>query len=183
MDSIRQLYDVRRVNPEVEVIDADIDILLLVHPQNLSEQTLYAVDQFVLRGGKVLVFVDPNADTQAQPGPDGVPVPRENQASDLAAMFSAWGVDYDPERVVADRQFALMVNVGDATRPVQHYGMVGVQREGFANDIISNGLQVMNFSSVGALWKKEGATTNFEPMLPSSADSMLVEVGVYNATT
>lgn len=183
MDSIRQLYDVRRVNPEVELIDEEIDILLLVHPQNLSEQTLYAVDQFVLRGGKALVFVDPNADTQAQPGPDGVPVPRENQASDLAAMFSAWGVDYDPERVVADRQFALMVNVGDATRPVQHYGMVGVQREGFANDIISNGLQVMNFSSVGALSHKEGATTNFEPLVQSSADSMLMEGAFFKALT
>ena len=183
MDSIRQLYDVRRVNPEVELIDEEIDILLLVHPQNLSEQTLYAVDQFVLRGGKALVFVDPNADTQAQPGPDGVPVPRENQASDLAAMFSAWGVDYDPDRVVADRQFALMVNVGDATRPIQHYGMVGVQREGFANDIISNGLQVMNFSSVGALSHKEGATTNFEPLVQSSADSMLMEGGFFKALT
>jgi len=183
MDSIRQLYDVRRVNPETELIDADINILLLVHPQNLSEQTLYAIDQFVLRGGKALVFVDPNADTQAQSGPDGVPVPRENQASDLPAMFSAWGVDYDPERVVADRQLALMVNVGDATRPVQHYGMMGVQREGFANDLISNGLQVMNFSSVGALSQKEGATTNFEPLVQTSADSMLMEGEFFKALT
>jgi ABC-type uncharacterized transport system involved in gliding motility auxiliary subunit len=183
MDSIRQLYDVRRVNPDVELIDADIDILLLVHPQNFSEQTLYAIDQFVLRGGRALVFVDPNADTQAQPGPDGVPVPRENQASDLPAMFSAWGVNYDPERVVADREFALMVNVGDATRPVQHYGMVGVQRGGFANDLISNGLQVMNFSSVGALSKKEGAMTNFEPLVQSSADSMLMEGEFFKALT
>jgi ABC-type uncharacterized transport system involved in gliding motility auxiliary subunit len=183
MDSIRQLYAVRRVSPDVELIDADIDILLLVHPQNFSERTLYAIDQFVLRGGRALVFVDPNADTQAQPGPDGVPVPRENQASDLPAMFSAWGVDYDPERVVADREFALMVNVGDATRPVQHYGMVGVQRGGFANDLISNGLQVMNFSSVGALSKEEGATTNFEPLVQSSADSMLMEGEFFKALT
>lgn len=183
MDSIRQLYDVRRVSPDVELIDEDITILLLVHPQNLSEQTLYAVDQFVLRGGKALVFVDPNADTQAQPGADGVPVPRENQASELQALFSAWGVDYDPERVVADRELALMVNVGDATRPVQHYGMLGVQREGFANDIISNGLQVMNFSSVGALSKKEGATTTFEPLVQSSPDSMLMEGEFFKALT
>lgn len=183
MDSMRQLYDVRRVNPETELIDADISVLLLVHPQNLSEQTLYAIDQFVLRGGNVLVFVDPNADSQAQLGPDGVPVPRENQASDLTVMFNTWGVDYDPERVVADRDLALMVNVGDATRPIQHYGMLGVQREGFANDLISNGLQVMNFSSVGALSQIEGATTNFEPLVQSSVDSMLMEVELFKALT
>lgn len=183
MDSIRQLYDVRRVSPDTQLIDADIDILLLVHPQNLSAQTQYAIDQFVLRGGRALIFVDPNADTQAQPGPDGVPVPRENQASELATLFSAWGVDYDPERVVADREFALMVNVGDATRPVQHYGMLGVQRGGFANDLISNGLQVMNFSSVGALSQKEGATTTFEPLVQSSAESMLMEGEFFKALT
>lgn len=183
MDSIRQLYEVRRVEPDTQIIDEDINILLLVHPQNLPEQTLYAIDQFVLRGGKALVFVDPNADTQAQPGPDGVPVPREDQASDLSSLFAAWGVDYDPARVVADRNLALMVNVGDATRPVQHYGMMGVQREGFANDIITTGLQVMNFSSVGALSKAEGATTNFEPLIQSSADSMLMEGEFFKALT
>lgn len=183
MDSMRQLYDVRRVAPEVRVIDEDINILLLVHPQDLSEGTLYAVDQFVLRGGKAMVFVDPNADSQAQPGQDGVPVPRENQASEVASLFSAWGIDYDPERVVADSELALMVNVGDATRPVQHYGMLGVQREGFANDVITNDLQVMNFSSVGALSKLEGVATSFEPLLRSSASSMLMEGEFFKALT
>src|SRR5690606_17965586 len=110
MDSIRQLYEVRRIAPDVQLIDEDISILLLVHPQNLSEQTQYAIDQFVLRGGRALVFLDPNADTQAQPGADGVPVPRENQASDIEKLLAAWGVAYDPERVVADRELALMVN-------------------------------------------------------------------------
>lgn len=183
MDSIRQLYEVRRIAPDVQLIDEDISILLLVHPQNLSEQTQYAIDQFVLRGGRALVFLDPNADTQAQPGPDGVPVPRENQASDIGKLLTAWGVAYDPTRVVADRELALMVNVGDSTRPVQHYGMLGVQRQGFANDITTNGLQVMNFSSVGALSPAEGATTNFEPLIRSSANAMLMEGEFFKALT
>lgn len=183
MDSMRQLFEVRRVSPNVQLIDEDINILLLVHPQELTPQTLYAVDQFVLRGGKAMVFVDPNADSQSQPGQDGVPIALENQASDVAALFSAWGVSYDPVRVVADRDLALMVNVGDATRPVQHYGMLGVQRQGFANDIITNSLQVMNFSSVGALFKAEGATTNFDPLVQSSANAMLMEGDFFKALT
>ncbi|MEZ5526121.1 MAG: Gldg family protein [Gammaproteobacteria bacterium] len=183
MDSIRQLYEVRRISPEVKLIDEDISILLLVHPQNLSEQTQYAIDQFVLRGGRAMVFLDPNADAQAQPGQDGVPVPLPNQSSDIAPLLSAWGVAYDPARVVADRELALMVNVGDATRPVQHYGMLGVQRQGFANDITTTGLQVMNFSSVGALSPVEGATTNFEPLVRSSANAMLMEGEFFKALT
>ncbi len=183
MDSMRQLFEVRRVNPDVQVIDEEINILLLVHPQDLSPQTLYAVDQFVLRGGKAMVFVDPNADSQSQPGQDGVPIALPNQASDVAQLFEAWGVEYDPERVVADRELALMVNVGDATRPVQHYGMLGVQRPGFANDIITNDLQVLNFSSVGALSQAEGATTTFDPLVLSSAESMLMEGEFFKALT
>ncbi len=183
LDSVRQLYEVRRVSPDVTVIDDDITILLLTHPQSLSEQTLYAIDQFVLRGGRAMVFLDPNADTQAQPGPDGVPVPRENQASDIAPLLAAWGLDYDSTQVVADRELALMVNVGDATRPVQHYGMLGVQREGFANDIVTNGLQVMNFSSVGALRKAEGGTTTVEPLIQTSANAMLMDGSFFKALT
>lgn len=183
MDSMRQLFELRRVTPNVQLIDEDIDILLLVHPQELSDPTLYAIDQFVLRGGKAMVFVDPNADSQSQTGSDGVPVPLPNQASDVASLFSAWGVSYDPERVIADRELALMVNVGEAPRPVQHYGIMGVQQPGFANDIITNGLQVMNLSSVGALFQAEGATTTFEPLVRSSANSMLMEGAFFKALT
>jgi len=183
MESMRQLFEVRRVSPDVQVIDEAISILLLVHPQELSPQTLYAVDQFVLRGGKAMVFVDPNADSQSQPGQDGVPVALPNQASEVASLFEAWGVSYDPARVVADQELALMVNVGDAARPMQHYGMLGVQRAGLANDIITNDLQVLNFSSVGALSKAEGATTNFEPLVQSSAQSMLMEGEFFKALT
>jgi ABC-type uncharacterized transport system involved in gliding motility auxiliary subunit len=175
MDSIRQLYTMRRVNPDVSSIDEDITILLLVHPQNLSEQTLYAIDQFVLRGGKALVFLDPNADSQALPGQDGVPVAMPNQASDLGPLLAAWGVEFDNQQVVADREFALLVNVGDSPRPLAHYGMHGVPRNGFANDIVTNSLQVMNFSSPGALSPLAGASTRFEPLVQSSPVSMLME--------
>jgi len=151
MDTIRQLYTARRVAPDATSIDEDITILMLVHPQELSLQTQYAIDQFVLRGGKVLAFLDPNADSQAQPGEDGVPVARPNQASDLAALLAAWGVQFDNTRVVADREQALLVNLGESTRPVTHYGMMGLQRGSFANDIVTTGMQVLNLSSAGDL--------------------------------
>ena len=173
MDSVRQLYQVQRVDPDAEAIDEAIDILLLVHPQELSEQMLYAIDQHVLRGGKALVFLDPNADSTAQRGPDGVPFV-ENGASDLEPLLAAWGVEYDSTKVLTDAEQALLVNVGDSSRPVAHYGMLGVQRTSFANDIVNTGLQVMNFSTPGALAPIEGAGTTFEPLIQSSAQSMLM---------
>ncbi len=181
MDTIRQLYQTRRVAPDATRIDDDITILMLVHPQELSEQTQYAIDQFVLRGGKVLAFLDPNADSQAQPGQDGVPVARPNQASDLERLLSAWGVQFDNTKVVADREQALLVNLGDSSRPVTHYGMMGLARGSFAGDIVTTGLQVLNLSSAGTISPREGATTTFEPLVQSSADSGLMDAPLFKA--
>lgn len=63
MEYLRQLYEVRRLAVDVESIEEDVDILMLIHPEGLSEQTLYAIDQHVMRGGEMLVFLDPNADS------------------------------------------------------------------------------------------------------------------------
>jgi len=174
MDSIRQLYTVQRVPVDAKEIDENISILLVVHPQELSQRTLYAIDQHVLRGGKTLVLLDPNAESQALPGMDGVPRPIENMASDLEPLLSAWGVEYDSEVILADQEQALLVTVGDAPRPIAHYGMLGIQRNGMTNDMINTGLQVMNFSSVGALMPAEGAATTFEPLVQSSTSSDLL---------
>lgn len=173
MDSIRQLYEVQRVDMDAEEIDPEIDILLIVHPQDLGEQMLYAIDQHVLRGGKALVLLDPNADSTAQRGPDGVPS-IQNGASDLEPLLTAWGVEYDSTRVLTDSEYALMVSVGDSPRPIQHFGMMGAPRESFVNDIVNTGLQVMNFSTPGALLPIEGASTQFEPLVLSSGSSMLM---------
>jgi ABC-type uncharacterized transport system involved in gliding motility auxiliary subunit len=132
---------------------------------------------------KVLAFLDPNADSQSQPGQDGVPVARPNQASDLAALLAAWGVQFDNTRVVADREQALLVNLGESTRPVTHYGMMGLQRGSFANDIVTTGMQVLNMSSAGALAPVEGAQTTFEPLVQSSADSGLMDAPLFKALT
>jgi ABC-type uncharacterized transport system involved in gliding motility auxiliary subunit len=173
MDTIRYMYDVRRLNDDADVIDDDIDILVLVHPQELPQQTLYAIDQFVLRGGRALVFIDPNSDTQTQimVGGGGY---RDNLGSDLPGLLDAWGIDYDPTQVVTDRELALFVTLAPGQRPVAHTGMLGIQRSGFANDIVSGQLQVMNMSSVGALQAAPGATTFFEPLIRTTEETMLM---------
>lgn len=173
MDTVRYMYDVRRLQEDVAAIDEDIDILMLVHPQELPEQTLYAIDQFVMRGGRALVFVDPNSDTQTQimVGGGGY---RDNLSSDLPALLDAWGINYDPAQVVTDEELALFVTLAQDQRPTAHYGMLGVPRENFANDIVSGQLQVMNLSSAGTLSPAEGAATTFEPLIRTSEQTMLM---------
>ena len=75
MDIIRQLYSVSRLDIGSTAIEEDIDILMIIHPEGLSEQTLYAIDQFVLKGGKALIFLDPNADSMVARSAQGIMVP------------------------------------------------------------------------------------------------------------
>lgn len=178
MDTMRYMYDVRRLQDTTDSIDEDIDILVLVHPQDLPAATLYAIDQFVLRGGRALVFIDPNSDTQTQimVGGGGY---RDNLGSDLPGLLSAWGVDYDPTQVVTDRELALFVTLAPGQRPVAHTGMLGIQRAGFANDIVSGQLQVMNMSSVGSLQAAADAITYFEPLISTTNQTMLMGTGFF----
>ena len=135
MDIVRQLYEVRRVDITGSEIDEDVDILFIVHPEGLSEQMLYAIDQHVLRNGKAIVFLDPNADSMIETSQFGTTIPA-GIASDLPGLLNAWGIDYDSSKVLTDSDFALRVMLGQGSRPVAHLGMLGIQRAGLAGDDI-----------------------------------------------
>lgn len=175
MEYIRQLYEVRRLASDVEDIDEDVDMLMVAHPEGLSQQTLYAIDQFVLRGGATVVFLDPNADSMVSRSQQGNLVPA-GMSSDLPGLLESWGVDYDSGRVLADSDLALRVRMGQSERPQPHLGMLGIQRQYMPqDDIITRGLETINLSSAGAIAAIEGAVTQFEPLLESSSNAMLMD--------
>lgn len=175
MDLVRQLYEVQRVDITGETIDEEIDILMVVHPQSLSEQMLYAIDQFVMRGGSTLLFLDPNADSMVSRSPQGNLIPA-GMSSELPGLLEAWGIEFDNSKVLADNELALRVMMGQGQRPVPHLGMLGVQRNFLTQgDIITNRLETINFSSTGAIAEAEGSNTDFEPLIVSSADAMLMD--------
>jgi ABC-type uncharacterized transport system involved in gliding motility auxiliary subunit len=178
-DFIRQLYELRRIETEAESIDEDVDILMIVHPEGLSEQTLYAIDQHVMRGGKTIVFLDPTADSMVSRSSRGSMIPA-GMRSDLPGLLEAWGVDYSPDKVLTDNTLALRVQMGQGSRPVAHIGMIGANRTALAeDDIITRRLENLNLSSVGALAPREGASTRFEPLIQSSRDAMLMDASLF----
>ncbi len=183
MDLIRQLYDVRRVNMADAVIEEDIDILMVVHPQDLSEQMLYAIDQFVMGGGETLVFLDPNADSMVTRSPQGALIPA-GMRSDLPGLLESWGVSYASDKVLTDSDLALRVRMSQTERPAPHLGMLGVQRQYLAqDDIITSRLETINFSSTGVIAPAEGAATLFEPLIESSTNTMLMEASLLENVT
>jgi ABC-type uncharacterized transport system involved in gliding motility auxiliary subunit len=103
ISELKRDFDVRELQPTVEKIDDDVDVLLILHPKNFSDKALYAIDQFILRGGKVLAFVDPMSFVDASSAPGNNPMQGAmNASSSLDKLTKAWGVEYDVSKVVAD---------------------------------------------------------------------------------
>jgi gliding motility-associatede transport system auxiliary component len=183
MDIIRQLYAVQRVDLTANEIDEEIDILMIVHPQGLSEQMLYAIDQFVMRGGKTMVFLDPNADSMVSRSQQGNLIPA-GMSSELPGLLESWGIEFPNDKVLTDNELALRVSMGQGQRPIAHLGMLGVQRNFLTqSDIVTSRLETVNLSSTGIVRQAEGASTRFEPLIVSSTDSMLMDAALLEDVT
>jgi ABC-type uncharacterized transport system involved in gliding motility auxiliary subunit len=175
---VEQLFDVRPLEQTATKIDSDVNVLVLVHPKNLSPATQFAIDQFALKGGHILAFVDPLSEAD-QSGAGGNPMAAmsADKTSHLEALLTAWGVKFDSNQVVADRGHALSVSMHQGEPPVAHLGVLGLEKDSFAtDDVITAGLSNVNVATAGSLEPVKGASVKFEPLLRSSADAALMPV-------
>ncbi|MCE3002406.1 MAG: Gldg family protein [Xanthomonadaceae bacterium] len=177
--SLQELFEVRTLDPRTTAtIDEAIKTVVVVHPKSLTEDAQYALDQFVLRGGNLIAFVDPNAelDTTAEDPNNPSAALFASRSSNLERLFKAWGVAYDPAKVVLDAEYALQVQTQTGA-PVRHMGILGL-REAAMNqeDVVTAQLGTLNLSTAGALRMAEDAALTLEPLLQSSAQASLVDV-------
>lgn len=105
-------YDLQWLDRSFDAIP-DAAALLIIHPGRLSEGQLYLIDQFALRRGRVLVFIDPMAHVALRAGPDGLPPVDARRASGLSPLLANWGVAWDSETVAMDRSLGLPVEIMD----------------------------------------------------------------------
>ncbi len=171
-----QLFEVRDLNAaDLKAIDAEIGVLVLVHPKQLSDDAQYAIDQFVLRGGHLLVFVDPDAelDTSGADPENPQAAMFADHSSDLPKLFKAWGVEYDPKSVVLDRTRAVAVSVGQGRAPVRHAGIIGLTAEELnQDDVVTASLASINASSSGSIALAKDSGHTLVALLQSSGDAM-----------
>jgi ABC-type uncharacterized transport system involved in gliding motility auxiliary subunit len=174
-EQMRQLYELREVAADGDRIPDGVDVLMIVHPQKLPEKTLYAIDQFVLKGGKALVFVDPYSEAEAmksqQPPMDAAP---DLDASDMKRLFAAWGLELVPGKVAGDRANARRVNAGSSSspHPVDYVAWLALdQNDVDHDDPITGDLTQLNFATAGVLEPTAGAKTKFTPLVFTSAEA------------
>ncbi len=178
VSQLKELFEVKTVPMDSATIPADISVLLVAHPKQISERALYAIDQFVMRGGRLVACVDPWCEGDVPAGMDMMQAMQLPKASDLNRLFGAWGFEVSPDQIVGDRTNALRVTVGSQARPeqVSFVAWLGITSKGLNRaDAVTGPLQSMNFASVGVVRKKDGAEVAIEPLVESSEDSMLID--------
>jgi ABC-type uncharacterized transport system involved in gliding motility auxiliary subunit len=186
LTQLQELFTLRSLTADVDRIDKDVDVLMLVHPKQLPPKTLYAIDQFVMRGGRILLFVDPNAgaDTSGQDPSNPLAGAMANHSSDLAPLLAAWGVDYDAAKVIGDLERGLEVRTSMQSPPIRHIGILGLGHADMnQKDVVSASLDKINLATAGSLAARPGAKTAFEPLLLSSASAAPIPAQRFNALT
>ena len=169
-------YDVRAVEPDSEKIDDDIKTLVVLHAKNLSDKALYAIDQFVLRGGKLVACVDPfsikdmqSSRSQQNPmmgqmGGDG--------PSTLGKLFDAWGVKFEEGKISCDLEAATKLNNGqggvESNPAFLSLGTANMDK----GDLIVADLTNVMFPFAGAFtFEKKDMDISFEPVITTSKDN------------
>ena len=183
IDQLQQFDKVEPLDADIDVIPADVDVLMLVHPQNLPPKTLFAIDQFVLRGGKALIFVDPHSELQAAQ-PSQASAPGAPTSSNLTPLFKAWGFEMLPNIVAGDRRDAQQVGVpvaGRGEEPLDYIAWLDLKAANInRDDMITADLSHITMASAGILEPLPAAKTNFEPLITTSRDSTKIRADKLN---
>lgn len=172
---LSQDYTLRNVAPTATRIDPDIDTLIVVHPKNPSDATLFAIDQFVLRGGRLLAFVDPfcAADQESQQDMNPYAGRGMSRSSTLGKLFTAWGITYEPGKIVADIDSCTALR-GRGNSIEQSPLYLSLRKDKFAQgDVLTAPLNSLMMVMAGAFTGDAAAGIKATPLIATSMKSAL----------
>jgi ABC-type uncharacterized transport system involved in gliding motility auxiliary subunit len=178
MQQLRQFFTVKDIPLDTQLIDPDVQVLMVAHAQNLSDSALYAIDQFVMRGGKLFALTDPHSESQAsRPGPTGQPP--ANTSSNLDKLFTAWGIEAPSDKVVLDLRGAWRVRAGanERLQAVDYVAWFNLQGDSLnKNDVATAELNTVTLASAGEV-RRRGDARGIEltPLLTSSDRSQVID--------
>ena len=173
---LEQMFQVRQINLDLGPVEEDVDVLMLVHPSKLTGIARYEIDQFVLRGGRALIFVDPLSEESAKtPDPDNPLAPKDSALPDL---FKAWGVELVPGMLVADARAAQRVQTSEQGRSVvvPYLPWLSLELPNFnPEEVATSQLGRVTMRSAGRLEPVADSEVAFVPLIQSSPESMMLE--------
>ena len=179
LSQIKQLFDVRSFDNNLSSISDDVDVLMIVHPKTLSEQAVFAIDQFILKGGRALVFVDPFSEADTPPTDPQNPMAafQARRDSSLDTLFNAWGIELVKAQVAGDRKSATRVQAraGARMQAVDYVAWLTLKEGNFnQSDFVTSELKNITMATSGFLKKKSDASVDFIPLLETSEQAMSI---------
>jgi ABC-type uncharacterized transport system involved in gliding motility auxiliary subunit len=167
---LKRDFEVKNIPITAEAIDPAIKTLLLIHPRDISERTEYALDQFVLRGGKLIAFVDPHMYFDQQPNPMMPMAQGQPGQSTLPRLFKAWGVSMELGKVMADVTYAS--GSGQRSTPT----ILTLNRTAMNRDDLATGqIETVLLAFTGAFDIKPAAGLKVTELMHSSPNNMFVD--------
>ena len=177
-EQMRESFDIEFLEQDFDRVPADIDVLMIAHPKPLNARTQYAIDQFIMRGGHALVFLDPWSEiSQVGADPSGAPLEGStpSSASSIDTLMKSWGVSIDPRHVIGVRDRAQRVQFGNGE--TNYVAWVGFTADDMnRKDMVTEDLSVLNLATIGAIAGAKGATTKLTPLIETTDDTMQIDV-------
>jgi ABC-type uncharacterized transport system involved in gliding motility auxiliary subunit len=176
VEQIKQMFDVVDLGASTVNIPADIDVLMVVQPKDFSSETLYAIDQFVMKGGKLIMFADPNKEVGGTGNPDD-----RSFSANANKLFESWGIKIDNHSVVADRVAARKFDKGGDPREtwniVNYLPWLNLREKNVnKEELITSLLKSININSSGFIDITGGAGIDIVPLIQSNEEAMIIPV-------
>lgn len=171
MGQIREFFDVENLEQTVKEIPSRIDVLLVAQPTQLTPEAAYAIDQYALKGGKLLVLIDPVAEAAQLE----LLQKQGKGRAELAKLLETWGVEFDSSKVAADIKHARRVQFGRSEQGMvtEYVAWLGLDQSNIdQHDVLSSGIKLLNLASAGILNPVAGAKTKVTPIVTTSPEAM-----------
>ena len=175
VERIMEFFLIMPLPTEVREIPEEVDILMLVHPVGLNPHTMYAIDQYMMRGGKALAFVDPVAEAEAASTRKQGFRPR---GSDFNKILERWGVRMVPGKVAADLDAARRVNVrqGAQIKVADYIAWLSLTEPNFdTGDVVTGDMSLLNVASAGVLEPAKDSAVALMPLVTSGQRAQKID--------
>jgi len=182
LSQLKRSFDVKFLKTDLESIPENIDVLMIVYPRKLEDKTLFAIDQYVLGGGRALLFLD--AFSEADVSVDKMTKAVDNYSTPIRdsiprKLLDAWGVELVKGFVAGDRRAATRIKsrVGGLEKgEVDYVAWLTLSEQNFnTTDFVTRKIQTMVMASSGVLRKTGPVDTQFLPLITTSDQSMAID--------
>jgi len=172
---IKDNFNLINLPETIDDLPSKIDVMMVVHPRHMSKRSIYEFEQFLFRGGRAMIFIDPKAESDLSLGPDGI----SSSTSNIQLLLKQWGIEVPEGQLLGDKSMALKINAGTASQPIpaEYLAWLRVSADNINQDdpVISQ-LPAMNLASTGFILHKDDSPLSLEPLISSSLNSSPISV-------